>query len=318
MRRAFTQAVDGITSNADLTKIARSLEQGDIEGALRAVNLDARDFRPLGRTIESAYDTAGSRTAAAIQQAAPSSLSLIVRFDVRNPRAEAWLLNRSSTLVTRIVDDQRQMIRSALRGGMEAGKNPRTVALDLVGRLNRVTGRRQGGVVGLTARMEEASRGYAANLRSGDPTLMRRALGLQLRDRRFDRTVAKAIREGKPIPKKMVDKMVTQYHNRALKNRGDSIARTEMLEALSTANKESYHQAVEDGVIRADAVKRFPVTAGDERVRSDHRLIPGMNAAGVGLNEPFETPEGPMLNTPFGIQCRCWVETQVDFLTGVS
>lgn len=51
--------------------------------------------------------------------------------------------------------------------------------------------------------------------------------------------------------------------------------------------------------------RRFWRTAGDERVRHAHSLVPGMNRNGVPLNRPFATPLGSFMFPPLEIGCRC-------------
>ena len=120
----------------------------------------------------------------------PSGHTIVVRWDVRNLAAEEWLRLHSSTLITGIVQDQETAIRTALEAGLARGDNPTRTALDVVGRVNRVTGTREGGIIGLTAHQA----GYVDNARrelsSGDPSAMRNYLDRGRRDKLFDRTVA--------------------------------------------------------------------------------------------------------------------------------
>ena len=314
VRASFDESIEDILADINIKNLTEALRSGNVEEALRVIGLDATQFRPLDRAISHTYEAGGLEFSKDLRSMAPRETRVLIRFDIRNTRAEEWLRGHSSELVSDILDDQRVMLRKALRTSMEAGRNPRSAALDIVGRLNRVTGKRVGGHIGLTSRLEEASRGYNASLRAGDAKSLRRALSLDLRDRRFDRTVLKAIREGKKIPAGTIETMTRAYRNRALKHRGNAIARTEMLEALQEAKLENYRQAVERGAVREQDVTRFWRTAADERVRDDHKLIASMNPNGVGLEELFQTPDGAVMRSPHGPNCRCDIDVRVDFL----
>lgn len=320
IKDVFLAIVQTTRRRAQVRLIAEMLERGDVDGAVRAVHLDEASFRDLERAIERAYEDGGQYTAEklpALRQ--PDGYRLDVVFNVRNPRAEAWLKDHSSTLVKEIVADQQQMIREALRAGMEAGQNPRTVALDLVGRIDPVTGNREGGKIGLTASQEAWAREYRTELQTLDANSLERAL----RDKRFDRTVAKAIREGKPIPAATVQKMVTAYTNRALRYRAETIARTEALTSLHAAQIEAARQAIDAGQISEGAVtKKWRNSAGN-RVRDTHRALGGQT---VAFEAKFVSPSGAQLLYPGDpsaparerVACRCWQEIEVDFLAGIT
>lgn len=317
MRDAFLSAIRDMQNHIDVAALQRLIEKGDIAGALRAVGADPAHFNALALTQQSVYNAGGIATA----RAAPllpqvGGYTARVLFDIRNPRAEAWVRTESSGLVKEIVDDQRVMIRNVLESGLQAGTNPRTVALDLVGRIDPRTKRRTGGVIGLSSNQEQWLRSYSADLASEDPTALRRLLQRGLRDKRFDASVLKAIRDGTPIPDALQTKMRTAYTNRALKWRGDVIARTETIKALGAAQTEAYQQSIDKGDLDQDLLLKFPVTAGDERVRQTHRMVPGMNKAGRKWNEPYETPFGPQMHAPYENQvgCRCHEKVVVRFL----
>ena len=138
LRDAFLDGIYRIRDGAQIALIAERLERGDVEGALRAVGIDASRFRELDAKLAEAFAAGGRFTENRIPATRdPNGYRLEFLFDIRNPRAEAWLRNHSSTLIRQITDDQRAMVRAALVQGMEDGRNPRDVALDIAGRIGQ-------------------------------------------------------------------------------------------------------------------------------------------------------------------------------------
>lgn len=320
LRRAFLDAVYGVRNGAQIEQIARMLERGDIEGALRAVGISEARFRELDRALADAYEAGGTYTGARIPATVSATgLRTVFLFSVRNPRAEDWLRNYSSNLIREIMDDQRIAIRNFLRAGMEQGANPRTTALDLVGRLNKATGNREGGVIGLTSSQEGWVRKYAEELRTNDANALTRAL----RDKRFDPSVRKAIASGQPISADTQAKMVRAYRNRALRFRAEAIARTETLRSLHAGQDEALKQAIEQGILVESQVMTVWRTARDERVRATHAEMDGQKRA---FGVPFDSPSGAKLLYPGDpdapasetINCRCYREPAIDYLQGIK
>lgn len=317
LREAFLKAVQKITDRTNAALIARMLQNGDIEGAVRAVGLDPLDFRDLSNGITDAFNDGGLAQEDQIQARRDLVTNSVIQFhfDVRNLTAEAWTRTHSADLVTGIIEDQKVAIRQFLTAGLVEGRNPTSTALDLVGRKNRVTGLREGGVIGLTSGQEEWQRRYASELSSQDTAMLRNALTRGLRGKRYDPAIRRAIETGKPIPAETQAKMLAAYRSRSLKYRADVISRNETMRALGASQTETYRQAIASGHVRADTITRFWMTAGDERVRHTHRLIPGMNKEGRGWEEPFDTPTGPSMHAPHDVDpmCRCRERIRVNY-----
>ena len=319
IRKAFLDAVYLMRSGADIAQLVRMLEKGDVDAALRAVGLDPVQFRPFDKAIADAFEAGGNAGAKAIPpKVDPVGHRLIVMFDVRNPEAEAWLRDYSSGLVTEILTDQRTTIKEHLEAGMVAGSNPRTVALDLVGRIGP-SGKREGGVLGLTSGQAEWVRRYEAELASNAPGA---ALSRSLRDKRFDSAVKKAQAAGQPIPAEQRAKMVAAYRNRALKYRGEVIGRTEAMTALHQAQHEAMRQAIDKGVVNQSAVTSIWRSAADSRVRETHRHLNGQKVAfGKAFQSdlgPIRFPGDPLASAANTCSCRCVLEQRIDFLAGVE
>lgn len=320
IQSAFLASIKDVTDNAIIKDVVRNIEMGDVDGAFRALGYSDAAMRPLTAAIERAYETGGVMTGKTF----PAYLNtpsgrIVFRFDVRNSRAEAYLRDKSSTLVTRIGDDIRVNVRTALTDGVAAGRNPRNIALDLVGRID-ATGKRSGGIIGLTTQQEYWARGAQKKLEQLDASYFK----LGMRDARFDKTVAAAIESGKKLDPDTIEKLVTRYKDKALKHRGDMVGRTEAMQALNASEYEATLQTVDIGATKADAIQREWDSVGDNDVRYSHRRLNGQR---VGLYDAFKTIRGARLMHPGDaslgapadeiIACRCRVRTIVDWLAGV-
>jgi hypothetical protein len=320
LRDAFLDGVDRIRDAAEIGLIAERLEKGDVEGALRAVGIDASRFRELDARLAEAFAAGGRFTEGRIPATRdPNGYRLDILFDVRNPRAEAWLRQHSANLIRQIADDQRTMVRAVLTQGLVDGRNPRDVALEIAGRINRATGRRDGGLIGLTATQQEWARSYARELATGNPAALQRAL----RDRRFDARVRRAIREGRGLTKEEALPVFRAYLNRALRWRAETIARTEAMTALHQSSQEAMQQAIDAGQVDEAAVTKVWHSAGDKRVRDTHQALDGQE---VAFRADFVSPSGARLRFPGDpsappaetINCRCWADYSIDFLRGIQ
>ena len=216
-----------------------------------------------------------------------------VRFALGNPLAEQLARELGSTLIRQITDETRQQARQVIADGIAQGVNPRTTALNLVGVTDRATGSRVGGIVGLTSQ-QLGWAAQAADELSGEPPSAA-YLERQARDRRFDSTVRRAIREGRAIPEAQRAMMIRRYRARLLKLRGETIARTESIAALNGGRYEATRQMVERGLATPDRIVLTWSDSRDARVRDLHRMMNGQQRR---FGEPFVSPTGALLRYP--------------------
>lgn len=323
IRDAFIASIQDVTDNVILTDVIKAIEAGDVEAAFRALGYSDAAMRPLTVEIEKAFETGGVLTG----QSFPKYINTtngrgVFRFDVRNSRAEAWLRDNSSQLITRIGDDARVNVMNVMTEGMKRGQNPRRTAIDIIGVYDPRKKHRVGGIVGLDQRREMWIRNTRTDLENLDEHYFTR----KTRDQSFDRLVAKAIADKKPLSKDDIDKLVTRAKDIALKQRGDAIARTESIAALNRSEWEATKQAIDLGAAKESAVKREWDDTGDRRTRYSHVK---MRHQQVGLDEPFVSPvSGAKMmfpgDTSLGapaketVNCRCRVKTVIDWLADIE
>lgn len=310
---AFYRAIDDLRSSVELQRVTAAIEAGDVEAALEALHIDPEAFAELPEEIRRAYIEGGRAAASTLPKRNPDGTALVVRFDGTNPEAERWLSDHSSRLVTRITEDQREAVRDKLYAGLSAGKNPRSVALEIVGRVSRVSGKREGGILGLTSQQAGFVEKARTQLASDNPADLEAYLGRGLRDKRFDRSVAKAIREGTPLPADTQAKMVRAYETKMLRYRGETIGRVEAMTSLQTAKREAFRQGVASGKFAESEIERTWRSARDRDVRHTHAILDGQKKR--GMTEPFVSVSGAMLIHPMDTSlgagmdeiggCRC-------------
>lgn len=320
--RAVTEA-DWAAERARI-RIALAIETAAMNAVLTAANIEYGFYRPLEEAIRRAFvEGAVGAIDGLPTLRAGDGAKVVFRFDVRNPTAEAWLNTHSSDLVTRLVEEQREVVRSTLAEGMMRGQNPRATALDIVGRVDRVTGKRTGGVIGLTGPQEETMAWVRRAFAQNDTEAMKRYLRLKTRDRRYDRIIREAIRTGK-ISAADADKIAGRLSDRYLKLRADTIARTESLASLNAGRTETFRQAAAKAGVDQQFITRVWSATMDGRTRDTHGAMNGQVVAGTEM--PFRTPGGALMMFPGDsslgapasevVNCRCMAQMRTDFFEG--
>ena len=316
LQSGFEDAVFLARKTARATAVFNAVEEGDPADVIRAMGIsEARYLLDFVEAIRAAYIKAGQT----YTEALPKSISSAMggRFDHNSISASNWLRRYSSERVVQITTDQKKAVRLILQVGMQEGRNPRRVALDLVGRLEN--GKRRGGIIGLTETNARWLLNARAELESGDVGMMNNYLARMRRDRRFDSIVERARDAGRAVSAADADKIIARYSDRLLKLRAETIARTEAAEAVGHSALESLRQATELGGFDAGRIKRTWRDAGDARTRASHDQMNGQER--FGLDDPFDFPGGGSamfpgdgsLGAPAGelINCRCWAEEDI-------
>jgi len=315
IRNAFMEAVGDAAGDINVAAIGRMIDAGDIEGAAREAGLSRKKLDKLLKAQEAAFTAGGNASAQKVPPPTVDGQKVAVTFAAGSRRAVSAVDELHTNLIREVTNESREAIRSHVRDGLRRGDNPRTIATKIRGTYDYQAKQFRGGVVGLTSRQQGWVANAEAQLLSGDPTEMRKYLGRKLRDRRYDRAVLKAIDEGRPPPRGIINNATEAYRRRATMSRAETIGRDQALEALSQGQDAAMDQVLDEGIVRRDDVLRFWITGGDARVRDSHAAVPAMNAQGRRKDEPFETPLGPLMrprdrNSPGSvpenvINCRC-------------
>jgi hypothetical protein len=301
LRTAFLGMVAQIRSSLTLEAVADAIERGELEKALEAA---LRAVPMLGEAYVDQFIAAARDTARELGVAL-GEVSVV--FDQTNVGAVNAMNENKLRLIRGFSEDQRATTRNVLARAIGEGTNPIEAARSLRNS------------IGLTPRQAQA----VANYRRALETLDRDALQRLLRDKRFDRTVAAAIADNKPLTRAQVDKLVERYSERMLKHRAEVIARTEALRSVHQGAEEMYRQAIASGDLRPDMLSREWNTARDERVRESHSAMHGQVQP---FGSPFVSGNGNLLNYPGDpeapaeetIQCRCAVGTRITTLAGLA
>lgn len=330
VRDAFLQSIGDIKRDFQIREFLAAYRAGDIERALRTLAVDPEYFAPLDMALRDAYNAGGRLTFDAIKELSAQTPNVITgAFGIGNERAQAWLLAQSSRLITEIVEDQREDIRRVLADNMQSGVSAQRAALDIVGRANPANGVRTGGILGLdTARVdrvlsvrailsdpERVSEYFVRDRASG--RLKTRYAGL---DRRFDGLVKRAIAEGRAVDPADAERIIQRMTGRLLRERGETISRTELINSMGAARNEGLQQLVDSGKLKASAITLKWDSAEDFATRETHvaadnqerRFGEPHSVGGYLLRWPGDTELGAPGKEV--IRCRCVQHVDIDFL----
>lgn len=221
-------------------------------------------------------------------------------FDLLDEDTQDELRALQDALIAELDEKARDTIEGIISGGIAAGDTADEMAANI-----RDT-------ITLTERQAQAVTNYRNLLED----LNRGALDRALRNTDYDAIVQTAINRGEFLTDAEIDRLVEDYADNYLDYRADTIARTESLRAANAGLRDSYRQAADRGVFPAEAVTRRWRIATDERVCPICQSIAANNKGGVGLDEDFESADGPVDDPPVHPSCRCTVEyvTNLDML----
>ena len=307
-RRAFKQTITTAKGRASVGKLMSAIESGDMGAAMHAAGYRDGMWTQLAEVIRNGYNEGGVFS---MDTTVPKRFGSV--FNLANPRAAEWLRKSSSSLVTNITAETERSIQTMLQRGMRLGANPRTTALDIVGRISPQTGRRTGGVIGLTNQQTR----WVDNMYDDLFDMDERYFTRRLRDKRFDKIVRESIASSTRLPIEVRKKILDGYSDRMLRHRGETIARTETLKAINEANDEAMRQVVDQGLAGPNDIKKIWRHSFAKEARPGHLQLSGQERL---LDEYFVNPvTSAVLRYPGDgeaseiVNCRCYIENKVDF-----
>lgn len=319
--RAFLAAIKDLTDLTIIRRLTAALRSGNVAQAIRTLNIDAVVFQAMQLNVTGTYTATGSLVINATTWRLPDLSKAVIRWDMANPVAEAWVREQSSKLVTRITAQTIEGVQTAIANGYALGQGPNTIALDIVGRIG-ANGTRTGGLLGLSKPQVDYVSNMRARLLSGDPKELRKVLLMSKRDRRFDAAIRRSIASGKPMTAMQVDRLTQRYSARLLKLRGDTIARTETAHAVEAGRMDAFRQGMDGASIPPQAVYRQWLHGGPapSMARADHSAMHRKKI--VGLDDPWIVGGALMmypLDTSMGagpehiVNCRCMQNIRIDY-----
>lgn len=329
VHRAFMASVTDLQAGVDWPVLLSALTVGNIEAAIAALNINQAAWAEYSSVITSAYAKAGASTAAQIRAQGVARVG--TRFQMTNPRAEQWIRENVAERVVGFAREQIEVARNTIQAGYAAGQGPRSIAVDLAGRV--VGGSRTGGVLGLdgprAARLQSVTHGMrtAEGVRS---LVIRREDGTLVPRYKINtatsRRLLKAYRAGTAVPEDERVISERQYKNALLQSRADTVSATETGNAVMGARDEEWRQLAEsEGLSDSNIIKTWWHRRGaSETHRPDHLAMSGQSVR--GMDTPFLFADGTQMlhaHDPAGgakhnINCGCDTEYRLDHAAGLE
>lgn len=322
LRDAFLASVQELRNGVNVPGLIEAISRGDIEGALRQVHIEPSAYAPFIEEFRSSYNAGGNFTVSEMPPLKDSTgASAKLRFDVRDLGAEEWISEQSSKFIREVSEDLKVSVRNVLNKGLVEGTNPKTTAREIVGRYNRTTGEREGGILGLTNSQRESIDRAADELLNDPKAYLKR----KLRNKQYDRYVKKSLATGEPIPADVRQRMINALTSRTEMKRAETVARTETMASLHASQREAYQQAINNGYARPEEIEReWSATSRSKPTRESHIALDGQK---VKFDEPYVSPvTGARLMYPGDpnapaeeiIQCRCWEIFRINYLNRIK
>lgn len=323
LRSAFEAAVADLHANLDWGAMLDALARQNIEAAIEALHIDRAAFWGYAQAKTAAFAEAGATTVATIS--VPGAGAIGIRFDMANPGAESWIAREVGLKVTgNLVEEQIQVVRDAIGAGFQRGQHPTEIARDIAGKV--ANGTRQGGVLGLdsprAARLRAITDGIKTPEGVRDLVIRHQDGSLSVRykvNRQTEARILRAYKRGEALSPADQAISVRQYSNALLKDRADTVARTETAQSVMAGRREAWDQVLVAKNLPPEAViKRWVHGGGVKDPRPHHVAMSGHQVRGLDAAFEFSNgarlrfacdPEGPASEV---IRCTCGTDFFLD------
>jgi len=293
--RTIEALLVSLRANLPQAEVQRLLEAGhvfDLEDRIPWADVFAM---PVAKSMGD--DTAERFLATMVDAAAAPELFTIV-----NPYAVAAARQQAADLVVAVRDSTRKAVRhivtSSVRGRYTPAQAARLIA----------------NVVGLDPRRAQALANYEAAMR-------------QVVEGRASRSTLRRAGMRLPDTRRGVDHAVSRYSSRLLRDRAETIARTEVMRAANRGLQESWAEAARRGLMDVNVVRREWVVTYDDRtceacapmggqvVGFDAPFVSSLRRVG-GEDVPVPAPT-TTVTPPLHPRCRCTMILLMDW-TGTA
>lgn len=321
-------SVTDLQSGVDWSRLLLELERRNIEGAIAALNISPDAWAEYSASVTSAYAQAGASTAAQITQQGIGTIG--TRFQMSNPRAQAWIAENVGGSIVGFTREAQMTARTVIEAGYALGQGPRTIATDLVGRVQG--GVRTGGILGLDNPRSMRLQAVTAGMRTpeGVRDLVTQHLDGTISVRyqvnpATEQRILKAFRAGTEVP--LNERVISerQYSNALLKARADTVAETETANAVMAARYEEWLQLAESqGLDKSAVIKTWRHRRGGAKeFRPDHLAMSGKSVRGLDTSfmisgVPMKYAHDPRGGARNNIRCGCDTEFRLDHSAGLE
>ena len=314
---AFAEAIYAARAAVDMQALAQAIDAGDLMRAGELLRMDDGALFKVTEAARGAYVAAGQ----SVTQVLPGAVGVFA-FNGNHSRAVAYVREQGALLIQNInaTPDLLPQIRTVIEDGIQAGRGGDDVARDIVGRVNRLTGHREGGILGLDTQradrlnavrtgMEtpEGVRGMVTRGRDGTLRVNYRV------NAATERRIIAAYNRGEAVSAADRAISIRQYENKLLRERGAVIARDQARTAQAMGQREGWAQLIESGRVLG-VLKAWRHNRGNQKeARADHQALSTM--PGIPFDQKFTMADGTQMDCPHdpaggpkqNLECHCTI-----------
>lgn len=283
--RAYKIIRDSFTD----AELARIIASGNLDRLfLEALNKDLLDraFIPYRQRLRETVERGFRYAVPELPKAGKIDGVISVAFDHLNPSVIDAIRGLETEAINTLQADVKEVARAFIETGLRDGRSPLAVSRELRS------------IIGLAPNQLAAVENFRRMLEEGDLE----ALTRQLRDKRFDGTLRRALgADGSGLSSAQIETMTNAYNRKFIAFNANVNAKTHTFESYKIGQKLAWENADEMGVIPAGyELMRQWIGMADDRERPEHLE---MNGTVVPADEPY--PSGQSYAGEGDWNCRC-------------